>query len=137
MTASPQWTYAVGAGSAAITPPLELGILMGRGRWRPFEAVRRGLRVRALVIECPAERTGRIVIVSLELLGLADEVVGGFDRFARKVLSAGAVAVQSGHSVDMNQRTRTTRPRSDESASASLFCQSSVVHSLGVTPTSS
>src|SRR5688572_24378570 len=73
---------------------------MGRGKWRPFDGVRRPLRVRVLVIESPvSETTERIAIVSLELLGLADEVVGGFDRFADRVLSASAV----GGTLDVNR----------------------------------
>jgi hypothetical protein len=76
--------WRVGTGRRDITPPLEVGILMSssRRRWAPFECVRSPLHARAIVIEQGAARVG---IVSLDLLGLAGEAVGGFESFKRRI----------------------------------------------------
>ena len=73
-----------GGGSAEITPPLDVGILMssGRGRWEPFDGVRLPLYARAVVIR-KAHRP--MAVVSLDLLGLAGEAVGGMRQFKDRV----------------------------------------------------
>ena len=80
--------WRVGTGRREITPPLEVGILMSSGRrqWAPFEGVRSPLHARALVIQQGATRVG---IVSLDLLGLAGEAVGGFESFKRRIADRG------------------------------------------------
>ncbi len=82
-----------GVGIRDITPPLEVGILMSSGRqlWEPFEGVRLPLQARALLVE---QRGRRIAVVSLDLLGLAGQAVGGWNRFKQQVVAAarGAVA---------------------------------------------
>ncbi len=77
----------VGTGKADITPPLDVGILMSSGRelWEPFEEVRLPLWARAVVVQ-KGER--RIAIVSLDLLGLAGEAIGGLSQFKQKVAAA-------------------------------------------------
>ena len=76
-----------GTGVAEITPPLEVGILMSSSRrlWAPFESVRLPLHARAVVVE-KAKR--RIALVSLDLLGVAGEAVGGFCEFKQQVVAA-------------------------------------------------
>ena len=86
--------WRVGTGIAKITPPLEVGILMSTGRrlWQPFEGVRLPLEARALVVE----RAGRrVAIVSLDLLGLGDEAVGGMARFKEQVAAAASRIVEA------------------------------------------
>ena len=82
--AAPQLPWRVGTGRLEITPPLEVGILMSSGRrqWAPFEGVRLPLHARAVVIDDGHARVG---LVSLDLLGLAGEAVGGMDQFKRQV----------------------------------------------------
>jgi neutral ceramidase len=84
-----------GAGVAPITPPLEVGILMSsvERRYEPFEGVRLPLHARALIVE---KGKRRVALVSLELLGLDGESVGGMRRFKKRVVAAAdqAVAVE-------------------------------------------
>lgn len=82
--AEPQTPWRVGVGRREITPPLEVGILMSSGRrqWAPFEGVRLPLYARAVVVEKGNTRVG---LVSMDLLGLAGEAVGGMDHFKRRV----------------------------------------------------
>lgn len=79
--------WRVGTATIDITPPLEAGILMssGRGAWAPFEGVRAPLHARALVIQNGQRRVG---LVSLDLLGLAGEAVGGMPAFKRHIAAA-------------------------------------------------
>jgi hypothetical protein len=85
--------FRAGVGVAEITPPLEVGILMSSGRQlsEPFEGVRLPLYAKAVVVE---NRQRRIALVTLDLLGLAGEAVGGMAGFRRRVVAAadGAVA---------------------------------------------
>lgn len=80
--------WRVGTAIADITPPLEVGILMssGRGAWAPFEGVRAPLHARVLVIQSGQRRVG---LVSLDLLGLADQAVGGMPAFKERIVAAG------------------------------------------------
>ena len=82
----------VGAAVSEITPPLEVGILMSSGRqlWEPFEGVRLPLCARAVVIE---KGNCRIALVSLDLIGLAGEAVGGMAGFREQVVAASGGAV--------------------------------------------
>lgn len=82
----------VGASAAAITPPLEVGILMSSGRqlWEPFEGVRLPLQARAVVVEKAGRR---IALVSLDLIGLAGEAIGGMATFRERVVAASGGAV--------------------------------------------
>ena len=84
--------YLAGTGMAEITPPLEVGILMSalERQWAPFEGVRRPLYARVLAI---AQGPQRVVLVSLDLLGLASKAFGDRRRFK------GRVVVASGHAV--------------------------------------
>lgn len=79
--------WRVGTAIADITPPLEVGILMssGRGAWAPFEGVRAPLHARVLVIQSGQRRVG---LVSLDLLGLAGEAVGGMPAFKERIVAA-------------------------------------------------
>jgi len=93
--ASPAWAgwsgqdqpLLVGTGKADITPPLEVGILMSSGRelWEPFDEVRLPLCARTIVVQ---KGKRRIAIVSLDLLGLAGEAIGGLSQFKEKVSAA-------------------------------------------------
>ena len=88
--------WRVGIAKAEITPPLEVGILMSTGRrlWQPFEGVRMPLEARALVVE----RHGlRLAVVSLDLLGLGDEAVGGMTQFKKRI------AADSGRTVEADR----------------------------------
>ena len=94
---------AAGAASVEITPPLAVGLLMSsvEGRWAPFTAVRKPLFARALVLERRATGdslapTQRIAIVSLDLLALSGEALGGFDLFKSQVVDAaeGVIAAE-------------------------------------------
>jgi len=80
--------WRVGTAITDITPPLDVGILMssGRGAWAPFEGVRAPLHARVLVIQSGQRRVG---LVSLDLLGLADEAVGGMPAFKERIVTAG------------------------------------------------
>ncbi|MFH1919945.1 MAG: neutral/alkaline non-lysosomal ceramidase N-terminal domain-containing protein [Planctomycetota bacterium] len=87
-----QWL--VGTSSAEITPPLEVGILMSSGRqaWEPFEGVRLPLHAKALVVE---KNQRRIALVTLDLIGLAGEAVGGMRAFREQVVAAAGGAVEA------------------------------------------
>jgi neutral ceramidase len=78
----------VGVGVADITPPLEVGILMSsvERRSEPFEGIRAPLLARAVIVERGARR---VAMVSLELLGLDGEAVGGMRRFKERIVAAG------------------------------------------------
>ena len=82
--AEPPAPWRVGTGRREISPPLDVGILMscGRRQWAPFDGVRLPLYARAIVVEKGNTRVG---LVSLDLLGLAGEAVGGMDQFKRRV----------------------------------------------------
>ena len=84
----------VGVGVADITPPLNVGILMSSGRRlsEPFEGVRLPLQARAVVVE---KNGRRIALVSLDLLGLAGEAVGGWSEFKQRVVAAADHVVAS------------------------------------------
>jgi len=79
--------WRVGTAIADITPPLEAGILMssGRGAWAPFEGVRAPLHARVLLIQSGPRRVG---LVSLDLLGLAGDAVGGMPAFKERIVAA-------------------------------------------------
>jgi hypothetical protein len=86
---------AAGAASVEITPPLEAGPLMSsvEGRWAPFTGVRKPLFARALVLEGavpgdPRAPNQRMAVVSLDLLALSGEALGGFDSFKSQILDA-------------------------------------------------
>lgn len=105
--------WRVGTGIAKITPPLEVGILMSTGRrlWQPFEGVRLPLEARSLVVE----RAGcRVAIVSLDLLGLGDEAVGGMAQFKKQVAAAADRIVEADSMVLCSTHTH--------SAPSSLGC---------------
>jgi len=84
--------FRVGTGVEAITPPLGVGILMSSGRqaWEPFEGVRLPLHAKAVVIE---KGDRRIAMVSLDLIGLAGEAVGGMAGFRDRVAEASGGAI--------------------------------------------
>ncbi len=85
--------FRAGTGVEQITPPLEVGILMSSGRqaWEPFDGVRMPLEAKALVVE---KGRRRVALVSLDLIGLAGEAVGGTAGFRDRVAAAshGAIA---------------------------------------------
>ena len=93
---SPDETYPwqVGAATAEIPTPLNVGLLMSSGRelWEPFESVRLPICARTVVIE---QNEQRIAIVSLDLLGLSGEAVGGMSCFKRRVSQAAGSLVSS------------------------------------------
>jgi hypothetical protein len=76
-----------------ITPPLEVGLLMSsvERRWEPFTGVRLPLCARSLVLE---QNEVRVVLVSLELLGLADRAVNGMEQFRRAVIQAAGQSIR-------------------------------------------
>ena len=105
--------WRVGIAKADITPPLEVGILMSTGRraWQPFEGVRMPLEARALVVE----RDGRrLAVVSLDLLGLGDEAVGGMRQFKKRVAADAGGSVEADRIVLCSTHTH--------SAPSSLGC---------------
>jgi neutral ceramidase len=86
-----------------VTPPLQVGLLLSsvEGKWQPFESVRQRLLVKVAALESGSVR---VALVSLDLLGLADEVVGGWKSFkqrvadkAGKVVSAENIIITSTH----------------------------------------
>ena len=85
--------FRAGTGVEEITPPLGVGILMSSGRqaWEPFEGVRLPLHAKAVVIE---KGDRRIALVSLDLIGLAGEAVGGMAGFRAQVAEASGGAVR-------------------------------------------
>ena len=70
----------IGTSRIDITAPLELGILMSsvKQQYSAFEYLRLPLQGRILVLEQEDER---VAIVALDLLGLSDRAVGGWDHF--------------------------------------------------------
>ncbi len=78
------YPWRVGTSRVQITPPLEVGILMssGRGEWAPFEGVRMPLQARVAAIQSGSRL---VALVALDLLGLADEAVGGMREFKRTI----------------------------------------------------
>jgi len=86
--------WRVGTGSAEITPPLDVGILMSSGRrlWKPFEGVRLPLLARAAVV---ANSDRRVAVVALDLLGLGDESIGGIGRFKQRVAASAGEKFQA------------------------------------------
>jgi len=91
-TSDRSFPFRVGTGVAEITPPLGVGILMSSGRqaWEPFEGVRLPLHAKAVVIE---KGQRRIALVSLDLIGLAGEAVGGMAGFRDRVAAASGGAI--------------------------------------------
>ena len=65
---------------ADITPPLAVGLLTSsvQERWAPFESLRLPLKARVIYLQYGAEK---FVLISLDLIGLTDGVVGGWDQF--------------------------------------------------------
>jgi len=86
--------FLAGTGVEEITPPLGVGILMSSGRqaWEPFEGVRLPLHAKAVVID---KGDRRIALVSLDLIGLAGEAVGGMAGFRARVVAAAEGAVRA------------------------------------------
>ena len=105
--------WRVGIAKADITPPLEVGILMSTGRraWQPFEGVRMPLEARALVVE---RDNVRLAVVSLDLLGLGDEAVGGMRQFKKRVAADAGRTVEADRIVLCSTHTH--------SAPSSLGC---------------
>jgi len=91
--AATELPWQVGPGRAELTPPLDVGILMssGRGEWAPFEGVRLPIFARAVVIQ---QGPRRAAIVSLDLLGLAGEAVGGRPAFKQRGAAAAGGAIK-------------------------------------------
>lgn len=93
MDSSTVASFVAGASRAEITPPLDVGILMSsvEKRWAPFEGVRKPLYGRTVVVEGSGSR---VALVALDLLGLANDEVGGYAAFKQRIVAAsqGAVA---------------------------------------------
>lgn len=85
-----QTVLKVGTGVSDITPALEVGFLTSsvRGTYAPFKSVRSPLKARAIALEVGAQV---VVLVSLDLLGLSEDAVYGWERF--KAASCGTVPV--------------------------------------------
>ena len=85
-----------GAGKAEITPPLKVGLLMSsrQQRWEPFKSIRLPLYARAIALQRDAVT---VVLVSLDLLGLAGSALGGWSRFQRRIRSAARNSVKPGN----------------------------------------
>lgn len=73
-------SFKAGAAKIDITPHPEVGILMSsvEKKWSPFLSVRKPLMCRVLVL---ADEDTRVAIVSLDLLGLTDTSVAGWQYF--------------------------------------------------------
>jgi len=73
-----------GTATVDITPPLEIGLLTSsvKGSFAPFKSKRLPLKARVLVLSAS---DGPVAIVSLELLGLNDTAVRGWDGFKRQL----------------------------------------------------
>jgi hypothetical protein len=65
-----------------ITPPLEIGLLTSsiHGSYAPFRSVRLPLKARILALDGSGTP---LILLSLELLGLNDTAVGGWQRFKK------------------------------------------------------
>lgn len=76
-------TIKIGTSVIDITAPLELGILMSSVKelYVPFKGVRLPLKGRILVLENQKEK---VAIISLDLLGISDTAIGGWDLFKEK-----------------------------------------------------
>ncbi|GGC13452.1 hypothetical protein GCM10011386_01390 [Parapedobacter defluvii] len=87
-----QTVLKVGTGVSDITPALEVGFLTSsvRGTYAPFKSVRSPLKARAIALEVGAHV---VVLVSLDLLGLSEDAVYGWERF--KAASCGTVPVDN------------------------------------------
>ena len=88
-----KFPFQVGASVAEIPTPLDVGLLMSSGRqlWEPFDNIRLPICARTVVIE---RQTQRLAIVSLDLLGLAGEAVGGMNRFKQQITKASGSLIQ-------------------------------------------
>ncbi|HRQ49689.1 MAG TPA: neutral/alkaline non-lysosomal ceramidase N-terminal domain-containing protein [Agriterribacter sp.] len=77
-------SFKAGVAKIDITPPLNVGMLMSsiEGKWTPFKAIRKPLYARVVVLTAG---TQQLAIVSLDLLGLTDTSVGGWERFKRSL----------------------------------------------------
>jgi len=77
-------TLSAGAYAVDITPPLALGLLTSsvKGLYAPFESVRLPLHTRVLVLKSDDEL---VAIVSMDLLGLTDTSVAGWNKFKEKL----------------------------------------------------
>lgn len=88
-----------GAAKRDITPPLEVGLLMSSvdGRWMPFEGVRQELFARAVVLrgQSASGAVERVAIVSLDLLALSGEALGGFAEFKSRIADAAGNCVHA------------------------------------------
>lgn len=88
-----------GAAKRDITPPLEVGLLMSsvEGKWMPFEDVRQELFARAVVLrgESASGAIERVAIVSLDLLALSGEALGGFAEFKSRIAVAAGNCVHA------------------------------------------
>ncbi|RZM26852.1 MAG: hypothetical protein EOO88_15485 [Pedobacter sp.] len=73
-------TLTAGTAIADITPPLEVGLLTSsvQERWAPFESLRLPLKARVIYLQYGVEK---FVLISLDLIGLTNDVVGGWDQF--------------------------------------------------------
>jgi neutral ceramidase len=79
-------TLKVGVAAVDITPPCNVGLLMSssHGLWAPFKSVRKPLHARILALEGAGRK---VVLVSLDLLGLSGRVLGGWAQFKRSLTS--------------------------------------------------
>ena len=88
-----------GAAKRDITPPVEVGLLMSSvdGRWMPFEGVRQELFARAIVLrgQSASGTIERVAIVSLDLLALSGEALGGFAEFKSRIAAAAGNCVHA------------------------------------------
>jgi hypothetical protein len=81
------YSLKAGAAKADITPPLNVGLLTSsvEGKWAPFHSVRMPLMVRVIVIQQGKEE---IALISLDMLGLTDTSVSGWNEFKRSISSS-------------------------------------------------
>jgi hypothetical protein len=75
---------AVGTDIIDITPPLEVGLLTSsvEGSFAPFQSLRLPLKARLLALQSSGEA---LILISLDLLGLNDTVVGGWEYFKKEL----------------------------------------------------
>src|SRR5690554_3656923 len=97
----------IGTSMIDITAPLELGILMSSvmEQYNAFEYQRLPLKGRIIVLEQLDEK---IAIVSLDLLGISDRAVGGWDNFKFSLsddLSADRIIVVCTHTHSSHEST--------------------------------
>lgn len=91
--------FEVGTASADITPPLELGLLTSsvKGSYAPFLSVRSPLKAKVVVIKYLGTA---VALVSLDLLGLTETVVGDWKHFKAPIneaLPGGTVIITCTH----------------------------------------